>query len=83
MILSIIDLTKVNLSKDDISGKVAKSYNMFNEMFGNGTGRRMNEDVRPNINNPRFFGGSQQKQNRHDSRISKSYELMRLITGGR
>jgi hypothetical protein len=66
--------------------KVAKSYNMFNDMFGNGTGRRMDEgeeqDVHPNIQRPKFYGGSIAIDKAKSEKTRKSYELLRLMTGG-
>lgn len=57
------------------NNKIHKSYQLMRALTGNG---------RPDINRPRFFGGSQSEMvdKSTKDKVEKSYRLMQLLTGG-
>jgi hypothetical protein len=65
--------------------KINKSYQLMRALTGNGPIAAYNDDDMPNINRPKFYGGSINKQVDKETadKVCKSYELMRVLMGAR
>ena len=73
---------KVNVVKyiKLIRDKIAVSYNLMAFVVG---GQMMNEDdINPTLNGLKTHAGSTENKNYND-KVSKSYDLMHMITGAR
>ena len=66
------------------NNKIHKSYQLMRALTGNGPIAAYNDDDMPDINRPRFFGGSQREMvdKSTKDKVEKSYRLMQLLTGG-
>jgi hypothetical protein len=59
--------------------RIAASYNLMRMLTGEG--RTYNDDVQSGTDSLRYFAGSKAKNNNPKDKVTKSYELMRIMLG--